>query len=377
MTVNLEVFNRFFGPFVAVNQAATQAVLRSGPDTLEGYYGKLAAAGVFTAALLVDLDTKIKAFNATLEKIDVVCVQEDILVLKDGTLTPLLKSIAGIPLISSCTSHVFGWALTINMYGAGGHLGNSIYSRVGGENVPCEPLADMVNGLPRCYAMFETTIGGRKITIASVHLSGGRDDDKAALLTGHTTGVKTRQVTQVMSKRPTIICGDFNTQPPAAWIRIRYGYFKTLLNYMFADPKDGQVARDGLAKFTADKGNQLKLEPVPGISYYDQIIRHPLQGSILALYIERYERWMHELNKVFTDNGYVYTNSDGKITHTSAFGGCVDGIFALPEVRCENISVIENSMTPNPKFSDPAAGVQTPFTPYYTDHFPVVAIFSI
>ena len=379
MTVNLEVFNRFFGPFVAVDQPKTQSILqKNAPYTLEKYHDELAKTNVFSVELLKELDEKIKAFNKTLDEISVVCVQEDILVLKDGTLTPLLTSIADIPLVSSCKSHVFGWKLTVDMYGAGGHLGNSIYSRVDGKNILCPDLSYKVNDIPRCYTMFEAIIGEHKIKIANVHLSGGRDDDKAALLNDKTLDVKSKQANQVIRSMPTIICGDFNTQPPVPWIKMRYGYFVTLLNYMFADPTYGHAAREGLESFINDKepSNFKFADPTPDHSYYDQIMKHPKNNIIIDFYLQRYEKWMHGLYKVFTDNGYVYTNSAGKIKDTSAFGGCVDGIFALPVVRCVDVYRIDNSMVSNPKFGDATAGFQPPFTPYYTDHFPVVAEFT-
>jgi len=100
-------------------------------------------------------------------------------------------------------------------------LANSIYSFVPLVNAKTLDIQES-SPVGRCAVMVQVANG---VTIANVHLSGGRFDD---IHFRHLIHTKTMQLRTVVEKwHPDIICGDFNGEPNIRSLRT-HPVFKTL-----------------------------------------------------------------------------------------------------------------------------------------------------
>ena len=168
---------------------------------------------------------------------DIICVQEDAIIksaVGDG-FTNFLENIGDRNVLSSCQSHNFYWPNNKKLYGKGSKLANSIYSKypltkqemVEEVETEKEVEADSIiesqlkddftintkDTFERCWAISNITIKGSQITIASIHLSGGRQDDILSLFENNFI-IKIRQIKELIKQHPDIdiFCLDSNTK---------------------------------------------------------------------------------------------------------------------------------------------------------------------
>jgi hypothetical protein len=168
-------------------------------------------------------DQKWKATKDIFMSADIICVQEDAVVKEGGAFKLFIPNIGDRKQIASCQSHDFYWPNNITLYGQGSKLANSIYSvkeTSGGESASIE--AQLKDGFTintaqkfdRCWAISKIAIeSGTEITVASIHLSGGRQDDISSLV-GDNFIIKIRQIKELVKQNPDlgIFCLDSNTK---------------------------------------------------------------------------------------------------------------------------------------------------------------------
>jgi hypothetical protein len=180
------------------------------------------------------------------------------------------------------------------------------------------------------------TFKGRLIQIASVHIIGGRFDDKKALENDDNLNEKISQIKALIASGADIICGDFNTK-----LRVSEtdDYFESLFSELGAS------------------------------------------SELRETYKNRWDNWiyMDMYHDFLTSAGYksVYYLDDGTIIpsigDTSAFGGIVDMIYykstslkldGLPEIVGRGVVM-----------GDPSSYYK--HTPILSDHYPVKASFTL
>lgn len=289
---------------------------------------------------------KIKKFKNLFNGIDIACLQETDLPSSEPY--PIFKNPLEndeIPKVvlekkSICKSEELDWSELTFIYGTPSYLANAIYVA---PDIPTkEPHDGKINtsGVERCFSSVTIEINGKNISIASVHLVGGRFDDKKAL--EEDSNEKLIEIQNVVKLvNPDIICGDFNTKiRRPSIIESTDTYFHSLLP-------------EGLSK--EEKINEYK---------------------------ERWDKWIYidEIESYLTSNGYklAYYDSNGNIistiTDTSAYGGIVDMIYYKPE----KLSVVEGSVSVVGEgiVMEKKPGTNM-YTPLLSDHFPVKAEFKV
>jgi endonuclease/exonuclease/phosphatase family metal-dependent hydrolase len=245
--------------------------------------------------------------------VDIACIQENAVIKQNDGFKNFISKIGNLNLISSCQSHDFHWPQTQGLYGVGSKISNSIYAKYG--SATDSPLKSQltIDGKdtidtyleltrkkekhPRCWAISEIPIVGKKVKVASIHLSGGRFDDIASL-SDENYLIKTNQIHKLLEEKPDIVCGDLNTKLVRPEVD---DYFNGLLK---ADNKS-------YTRSIADKWNT----------------------------------WMYGLDKVFKESGYnsVFEGSEAPVT--SIFGGTVDMIYYKPDIlTCSDSYAVEGAM---------------------------------
>jgi len=288
---------------------------------------------------------KISAFKNLFNGIDIACLQETDLPGREPY--PIFENplengempIVNLEKKSICKSEELDWSELTFVYGSPSYLANAIY--VSSDINTKEHHDGKINtvGVERCYSSVTVEINGKDIIIASVHLVGGRFDDKTAI--EEDTNEKLNEVTKVVEQvNPDIICGDFNTKIRTPYvIESTENYFESLL------PKG----------ITEDK---------------------------IAEYRERWNKWIYidDIERYLTSNGYklAYYDSNGRlvntVTDTSAYGGIVDLMYYKPDklsVVDGSVSVVGEGIVMERK---PGTNM---YTPILSDHFPVKAEFKV
>jgi endonuclease/exonuclease/phosphatase family metal-dependent hydrolase len=302
--------------------------------------------------------SKMRMFQQLFADTDVACLQETYLSSEDGYplfMHPLqgVDSFSASPTalrpFSVCGSERIEWPTSKYLYGHHSQLANAVHMRKGMTVV--RSTADLVSsvhrGIERCFASATMELQGTPITIVSVHLTGGRFDDKEAVLNPDYTMQKRRQIEDVVEKaQPHIICGDFNTKirTPAA-VASTQTYFESMLPPVAAD---GDVSAEERA--------------------------------------ERQRRWdlwiyMDTIHQYLTERGYlsVYYRRDGSlidgIEDTSAYGGIVDMMYYrgdVLELVPGSVAVVGEGTVMKPMVSKAHR-----YEPYLSDHYPVQATFRL
>jgi hypothetical protein len=167
---------------------------------------------------------KWKATKDIFMSADIICVQEDALVKDGGAFKSFISQIGDRKQVASCQTHDFYWPNNITLYGPGSKLANSIYSKfdkeIGSEIASIEAqlkddfTINTAQTFERCWAISKIQIEpGSEITVASIHLSGGRQDDMSSLV-GDNFIIKIRQIKELVIKNPDldIFCLDSNTK---------------------------------------------------------------------------------------------------------------------------------------------------------------------
>ncbi len=306
---------------------------------------------------------KMRLFNQLFATTDVACLQETYMSTEAGY--PLFPNPLervnnfsepsstrqdgdGMRVFSVCRSEPLAWPRSKYLYGTDSHLANAVCVRNGIKVThSTRDLVRTVNedAVQRCFASATIQLHGTPITIASVHLTGGRFDDKEAILNPEYTLQKLHQIQDVVEKdNPDIICGDFNTKikTPQAFASTQ-AYFHSLL------------------PSSADE-----------VSAEEQADRQ-----------QRWDTWiyMDTIHQYLTERGYlsVYYRSDGSlidhIQDTSAYGGIVDMIYYKDdslELVPDSVQVVGEGvvMTPIPD-------KEHTYVPKLSDHSPVQATFRL
>jgi len=294
-----------------------------------------------------DVD-KIKKFKKLFTGIDIACLQE---VDKPSNFpypifkNPLESDI--LPLVnleqkSICASETLDWSKATIMYGIPSYLANAIYVSSDIESMTSHENKINSFGIERCYSSISIVINGKIIKIVSVHLIGGRFDDKEAIQKEGYNSEKLNQIRKVVNEEnPDIICGDFNTKIRTKIVEDNTdNYFKKLL----------------------------------------QDLNIPLEKQ--REYQKKWDDWIYidDIHQFLIDNGYlsVYFNNDGmfesSVIDTSAYGGIVDMIYYKKDkllLEPNSVAVVGEGivMEKHPESNT--------YTPILSDHYPVKAEFKI
>lgn len=206
-----------------------------------------------------------KKIKEVILKADIICVQEDAIIKSavGNGFTHFLQNIGDRKVLSSCQSHNFYWPNNKKIYGEGSKLANSIYSKypltkqkvveevppAKEDNVEVEKEVETdsiieaqlnddftintKDTFERCWAISNITIKGGQITIASIHLSGGRQDDILSLFENNFI-IKIRQIKELIEQHPDIhiFCLDSNT-------KLRKDFDNMMSNLQTIDVKTG------------------------------------------------------------------------------------------------------------------------------------------
>jgi endonuclease/exonuclease/phosphatase family metal-dependent hydrolase len=293
-----------------------------------------------------DIISNWKKMKDIFKDVDIACIQENALIKqKDGSFKNFIDNIGDLKLISSCQSHDFHWPQTQGLYDVGSKISNSIYSKytktlsvstatasatassTASASATAAPLESQLTEdgkttidtsgkpHPRCWAISEIPIHGKPVKVASIHLSGGRFDDIAAL-TGNNFLVKTHQIRKLLEEKPDIVCGDLNTK--------------------LVRPEED--------------------------TYLIELLKSENKKSTEAI-AKKWRIWMYGLDEIFKEFGYVSVFKDGEAPETSIFGGTVDMIYYNPLLlTCSKSYAVDGVMKPGKRI--------------LSDHAPIKAEFS-
>jgi endonuclease/exonuclease/phosphatase family metal-dependent hydrolase len=276
------------------------------------------------------IQEKLENFKNLFKEIDIACIQEDATsnVTKTNTVSTLLAELSDEPYNLNkkviCASEQLDWPKLVLLYGNESALANAIYSKFDTTSVATNKIDKI--GLPRCVSVADLLIDNTPIKIASVHLLGGRFDDQEALKNEIYIDEKKQQLLAVISKNPDIICGDFNTR------------FKS---------EQEQPYLSGLLKknlSNIDNAVKSRWSKWINIDEYDALLKQ------------------HGYESIYSD---LFSNKD-----TSAYGGIVDYIYYKPSKLRLNSSKIYDDKGVMEKTG-------TKYKPVLSDHFPVVANFTV
>ena len=291
---------------------------------------------------------KIKEFKQLFTNIDVACLQEvdkpseyPYPVFKNPLESDVLPQLNLIQQ-SICASEPLDWSKAIIMYGIPSFLANAVYVSSDIKTEASHEKLIHSFGVERCYSSVSIIINGKQIKIASVHLIGGRFDDKEAIQKEGYNIEKLNQIRKVLDEEnPDIICGDFNTK------------IKT------------EIAENNANNYLQKLMQELNI---------------PLEKQ--SEYQQRWEDWIYvdNIHTYLTDKGYlsVYFNNDGvfesSVTDTSAYGGIVDMIYYKKDKLLlvpGSVSVVGEGIVME---KNEGSNI---FTPILSDHYPVKAEFKV
>jgi endonuclease/exonuclease/phosphatase family metal-dependent hydrolase len=361
MTFNVEVFLNLVKDGYPNNLAVTETDVQ-----LASIFSKFLSSGS-EDGVPEDKLMKWRAFKELFEGVDIACIQEDAIVNTDRN---YLDMIGHLKMASYCKSHNFYWPVTRKLFGETGYLANSIYINpttvlVNGNSSGARPSQlTNANGLtikskekdkefPRCWAFSKLNIGGNEITVASIHLSGGRDDDIQSL-SGDNYLIKFKQILELINKEsPMIICGDLNTKLPS----------QSPLN----------IAKDDayflglpltVKEFYENKDKKKKNASIKQIM---SMISSKAGSDSLSLE-DKWKIWLYGLHNLFLAKGYVAAYDATSVPITSVFGGTVDMVYFKKGsgLSITNVETKEAFMTA-------ADGKKQK---YLSDHLPVIVTFT-
>jgi hypothetical protein len=293
---------------------------------------------------------------------DIICVQEDALV-KDGeAFKSFISQIGDHKQVASCQSHNFYWPTNIKLYGVGSKLANSIYSvkeTSGGESASIEAqlkndfTINTAQTFERCWAISKIKVEPEtEITIASIHLSGGRQDDMSSLV-GDNFIIKIRQIHELVTKNPEldIFCLDSNSKLPknfdamTSTVDVKMDANQTnkedkYFTELSMSVKD-MLENKNMLENPLYLGLEGSSEPVPTntilIQQVYELIIKKLEGgeTYMADWTkitlkQKWYIWMYGLDhfiKKYLNFQSVYDTDGVTIEDTTIYGGTVDGIY--------------------------------------------------
>ena len=298
---------------------------------------------------------KIADFNKLFSNIDVACIQEAAIAFTGYTFKSTFPHrISHIDPIENktfkkkteCQSHELVWDKSTYIYGKPSYLANAIYVK---DGIQCSEYINTLNIintereglLNRCYTSLDIVVDGKQIKIVSVHLTGGRFDDKKAILDEDASNEKLKQLTKVLEINPDIICGDFNTKLK----------------------KDIR---------TDDYFNTLMKEQI------DVCLKSKMFKPDEELCKERWDRWIYidPINTYLTSNGYNSVYGTDSIIDTNSYGGVVDMIYYKTnklELVPMSVEIVGKSSVMTPI----DGGIEQLYTPILSDHYPIKAKFKV
>jgi exonuclease III len=334
MTFNIEGFGFFFTPF----------------------RDETGNPGSYDSAIL-NME-KYERFLSILEQktVDVLCLQETA-IKEDGYSNPRMTEIykmigdrdkmngiiGNLHQSAICKSHKFTWKKNMHYYGNDSYIANSIYVKntlktnpIDGERIISSNSYGMLSpeSSPRCFANIQVYLDGIPIHIATVHLLGGRFDDKTAFHSMESMiQEKIYQLNQVISHNPDIICGDFNTK-----LNMTPEQIESYLNFMITDESEKE---------------RIKYE------------------------IKNFEQWivMDIYHQILLQNGYKSIYDDMQINQkdTSVYGGIVDYIYYKPS----KLKLVKDSAEIMDEFLGEKERGRYNQTNALSDHSPVFASFTL
>jgi len=354
--------------------------------------------------------------------VDIACIQENAVIKQGSSFTNFIENIGDLKLNSSCQSHDFHWPQTQELYGIGSKISNSVYSRY--DNA--ESLAPIESQLtennkttidtsgkphPRCWAISTITIpvgvdtragtntNNKKISVASIHLTGGRQDDTSSL-DGDNFIIKIRQMHELIKENPSIICLDSNTKLPKDWTEIQSkeenSYLYTVYqgkkyeNYFLRDTK---VINNTISvqEFFENNPDQLYLDetPVPehriNLDRIYELINSKLSSSLNTddlidwnkiTLMQKWYVWMYGLDRFMKEKEFksIYDLVGLDIKDTTIYGGTVDAIYYKDNIELKSVEFVDGVIDmskPVSKFPDYME------RKVLSDHAPVKAVFKI
>lgn len=359
MTFNVEVFLNLVKDGYPNNMAVTDTDVQ-----MASLFAKYLSTGS-DDGVPQDKIAKWREFKDLFEGVDVACVQEDAIVDTDRNFIDLMGH---LKMASYCKSHNFYWPVTRKLFGETGYLANSVYANP--ETVSFSPMSrnpstqlTNANGLtikskekdkefPRCWAFSKMSIGGKSVSVASIHLSGGRDDDIQSLSEDNYL-IKFKQILELINKEnPMIICGDLNTKLPS----------QSPLN----------IAKDdayflGLPMTVKDFFlNKDKKKKNPTIRQLINLISSKPESDHFSLE-DKWKIWLYGLHGLFLEKGYVAAYDATNVPITSVFGGTVDMVYFK---KGSGLSV--TNVETKEAFMTTADGKKQK---YLSDHLPVIVTF--
>jgi len=285
-------------------------------------------------------------FKKIVKGIDIVCIQENYIPFKNYSnsesnhrLSPLDTTSRFTKKDLSCPAEKLTWPELVYLYGKSSYLANNIYvdKKIHIKKHITEPLSSK-----RCVSLVTTEINNKNIKIASIHLSGGRFDDKKAIL--NSKNKKLKELKKVIELDPDIICGDFNTKIKTPKVKIVVdAYFLTLV-------PEGSTNKE-IEVFKQNFENWI---------YIDELHSYLFKHGYKLVYA---------INK---NDEAIQNNIIPTITDTSAYGGIVDYIY----YKDTTLSLIEKSVKIIEK-NKIMKKTKNIYTPILSDHFPVKAEFSV
>jgi nicotinamide mononucleotide (NMN) deamidase PncC/exonuclease III len=274
-------------------------------------------------------ETKKENFKKLFQGIDIACIQETAI----PTITPKYDVFEELSMYNLkrgviCKSHKLMWPKSKLINGDGSVLANAIYSKFDTTSDKTKKISQI--GDKRCSSIIDVIIEEIPIKVASVHLLGGRFDNQASLKNNTYVDEKKAQLMNVISVRPDIICGDFNT-------KINMEHIK------------------------------------PSTTAYYNTLSKPEQPNSNVL--SRWDKWiyMDEYNALLEEHGYksIYLTGDFSDKNTSAFGGIVDYIYYKPS----KLELVKSEIYDDKGVMEKQTNIR--YRPILSDHFPVVATFRI
>ncbi len=313
--------------------------------------------------LLVLDNDKFNAFNSLFNDIDIACFQEmpidnigNVLLGKNIEL-----KLNNLKLLSYAKSHKLTWNICKYLYGDDSYISNVIYlnkNLTNTCNISMYLISEHIITEQRCHSIAIY----KNLKIASIHLSGGRFEDKIVIidLINNTNkqlyNVKLQQIIQlVLIHNPDVICGDFNSR---LFIDDEY------LNYLLIDI------------FGKDKSIEIIIYNILGIEIYNDIKN-------------KWNIWigMNSIINYLENKGYkMVTTLDIDISKkdTTIYGGIVDFIFYKNnklDIIPDSVEIINNiDSNTNIKSIMNKLEDQTNYIKYdavLSDHLPIKVSFII
>ena len=347
---------------------------------------------------------KWKATKDIFMSADIICVQEDALVKDGGAFKSFISQIGDRKQVASCQTHDFYWPNNITLYGPGSKLANSIYSvkeKVGVESASIEAqlknnfTINTAQTFERCWAISKIqTEPGTEITVASIHLSGGRQDDMSSLV-GDNFIIKIRQIKELVTKNPDldIFCLDSNTK-----LRKDFDSMKSPVDVKMDDNQTSKEDKYFMELSISVKdilenknmldsplylGLEASSETVPAnaipIRRVYELIAKKIEGNETDMgdwkkitLKQKWYIWMYGLDhfiKEYLKFQSVYDIEDVTIEDTTIYGGTVDGIYyKADKVTANKVEFVEGVINSTDK---------PPYPKILSDHRPVKATFAV